>query len=375
MGASPYYPDKVYVDKKALGFPLTKRILGHLKGLPQEIVPSPRRKQAILEAVRSSEDPIGVGKRILYLTVQRGRFVKPCPCTSHVIGCGYFIINLNLQCPLDCTYCILQHYLAEPWLTVFVNLEDLWHELDGFLEKHRRRAIRIGTGELGDSLALDHLTGLSGELISYFRGKANVCFELKTKTAGIGDLPAVQTPDNIVVSWSLNAGKIAAEEERGAPPVIERLQAAGAVVKKGYRVGFHFDPLVRFPGWEREYEEVVRKLFQIIPASSVAWLSLGALRFPPALKKIIQARFPATKIIYDEFILGRDGKLRYFRPLRLELFRSVAGFVKKWGGKEIPLYLCMEGGEIWRDGLAWKPGGKRAVENTLSPRLWGQNKS
>ncbi|MCX6578093.1 MAG: hypothetical protein NTV82_17090 [Candidatus Aminicenantes bacterium] len=356
MASLPYYPDKVYIDKKSLDFPLTKRILGHLDGVPQEIVPSPRRKQAILEAIRSSKDPIGEGKRILYLTVQKGRFVKPCPCTPRVIGCGYFIINLNLQCPLDCTYCILQHYLAEPWLTVFVNLEDLWHELDDFLEKHHRRAIRIGTGELGDSLALDHLTGLSADLISYFRGKANVCFELKTKTAGIGDLPAVQRPGNIVVSWSLNAGKIAGEEERGAPPVIERLQAARAVVKKGYRVGFHFDPLVRFPGWEREYEEVVRKLFQVIPASSIVWLSLGALRFPPALKKIIQARFPETKIIYDEFILGRDGKLRYFRPLRLELLRSV-------------------GEEIWRDGLAWKPRGKRAVENTLFPRLWGQDKS
>jgi spore photoproduct lyase len=375
MGASPYYPDKVYIDKRALDFPLTKRILGHLDGLPQEILTSPRRKQAILEAVRSSEDPIGEGKRLLYLTVQKGRLVKPCPCSSHVIGCGYFVINLSFQCPLDCTYCILQHYLAEPWLAVFVNLEDLWHELDDFLAKHQRRAIRIGTGELGDSLALDHFTGLSADLISYFRGKANVYFELKTKTAAVGDLPAVQRTDNIVVSWSLNAERIAREEEKGAPPVMERLHAARGVVEKGYRAGFHFDPLVRFPGWEREYEGVVRKLFQVIPASSIAWLSLGALRLPPALKKIIQARFPETKIIYDEFILGRDGKLRYFRPLRLELIQTVAGFVKKWGGGAIPQYLCMEGEEIWRDGLAWKPRGKRAVENTLSPRLRGQDNS
>jgi spore photoproduct lyase len=369
MCASPYYPDRVYIDKKALDFPLTRRILGRLNGVPQEIVPGSRRKQAILEAIRSAKDPIGEGKRILYLTVQRGRFVKPCPCTPGAIRCGYFIINLNLQCPLDCTYCILQHYLAEPWLTVFVNVEDLWPELDDFLEKHKRRAIRIGTGELGDSLALDHLTGLSADLISYFRGKANVSFELKTKTSGVGNLPTVQMRDNIVVSWSLNAGKIAREEERGAPGTIQRLQAARAVVEKGYRLGFHFDPLVRFQGWERDYEEVVRKLFHAVPASRIAWLSLGALRFPPALKKIIQARFPETKIIYDEFILGLDGKLRYFRPLRLELFQSLAGFVKKWGGGEIPLYLCMEGEEVWRDGLTWKPRGKRAVENTLSPRL------
>jgi len=282
MAASPYYPDRIYIDVKALDFPLTGRILDRLDGVPQKIVPSSRRKLAILEAIRSSEDPIGEGKRNLYLTVQRGRFVKPCPCTPGAIGCGYFIINLNLQCPLDCTYCILQHYLAEPWLTVFVNLEDLWRELDVFLEKHRRRVIRIGTGELGDSLALDHFTGLSADLISYFQEKASVCFELKTKTAAIANLPAALKTGNTVVSWSLNAGKIAAEEERGAPPVTDRLEAARAVVKKGYRIGFHFDPLIRFPGWERDYEEAVRRLFQVVPASSVAWISLGALRFPPA---------------------------------------------------------------------------------------------
>lgn len=375
MSASPFYPARIFIDAQALDFPLTRRILDRLDGVPQEIVRGPRRKLAILETIRSSEDPIGEGKRILYLAVQRGRFVKPCPCTPGAIGCGYFIINLNLQCPLDCTYCILQHYLAEPWLTVFVNLEDLWRELDVFLEKHRRRVLRIGTGELGDSLALDHFTGLSEDLISYFREKANVCFELKTKTAAIVNLPAVRRTDPIVVSWSLNARTIADEEERGAPPVTERLEAARAVVKKGYRLGFHFDPLVRFPGWEREYDQVVRKLFHVIPAASIAWISLGALRFPPALKKVIQARFPATKIIYEEFILGRDGKLRYFRPLRLELIRSVAGMVKKWGGEEIPLYLCMEGEEVWRDGLGWNPGGKRAVERALSPRAWHQDKS
>jgi DNA repair photolyase len=374
-GPPSFFPKKVYLDEKSLDFPLTERVLGNLPGIPREIVSGSRRKQAILESIRNSPDPIGEGKQILYLTVQKGRFVKPCPCTPWAIGCGYFIINLNLQCPLDCTYCILQHYLTEPWLTVFVNLEDLWRELDRFLEKYRRRTIRIGTGELGDSLALDHFTGLSRNLVSYFLGKTNVCFELKTKTTNIRSLPAVKAQDTIVVSWSLNSEPIAAEEERGAPSVLERIAAAAAAVKQGYRVGFHFDPLIRYPSWERDYEDVVRHLFRAVSASSIAWISLGALRFPPTLKKIILSRFPATKIIYDEFILGRDGKLRYFRPLRLELFRHMAGLVRTWGGEEIPLYLCMEGKNIWEDSLKWKPGGRRDVESTLSPRLSRPSKS
>ncbi len=369
------YPEKVVIDRRALDYPLTERILGLLPGMPRQIIAGPRQKQAALADLLSFPDPIGEGKKTLYLTVQKGRFVKPCPCTPLAVGCGYFIINLNLQCPLDCTYCVLQDYLAEPWLTIFVNVEDLWHELDAFLEKHRGKAVRIGTGELGDSLALDHFTGLSGDLISYFRGKDDVWFELKTKTVDVENLARIKAPANIVVSWSLNAGTIADEEERGAPPVRKRLEAALSVVRKGYRVGFHFDPLVRFPGWENDYERVVRDLFQIVPATSIAWISLGALRFPPELKKIIRTRFPATRIIYDEFIMGRDGKLRYFKPLRLELFQSVAGLVRKWGGSEIPFYLCMEGREIWREGVIGKSGGKHIGNDMFSPRFWGQNRN
>lgn len=375
LPANRHFPlvQKVYIDKKSLDSALTERILANLRGIPREVVRGPRDKQAILEVIRRSDDPVREGKRTLYLTTQKGRFVKPCPCTPRAIGCGYFIINLNLQCPLDCKYCILQHYLADPWLVVFTNLEDLWRELDGFLEKQGRRFVRIGTGELGDSLALDPITHLSTDLISYFQGKGSVSLELKTKTADTRNLPAAGASGNIVISWSLNTERIAVEEEIGAPPVAERIRAARDAANKGYRVGFHFDPLVRYPGWERDYEAVIRSLFQTVPRSSLAWISLGALRFPPALKKVIQTRFPATTIIYDEFILGQDGKLRYFRPLRLELFRKIAGMIKKWGGENIPLYLCMEGANIWREVLKWKPRGKRDVESALTPRSCRRN--
>jgi len=363
--------ERVYVDKKAWDSPWTKRIVEYLPGIPCRTIRSPFEKRNVLEDIRRSADPLREGKKILYLTVQKGRFIKPCPCSPGVVGCGYYVINLHLQCPLDCSYCILQHYLSDPWLVVFTNLEDLWPKLDDFLERHRRQAVRIGTGELGDSLALDSITHFSRDLVSYFKGKNGVSLELKTKTADIRQLPKIPALGNIVISWSLNTNKIAAAEESGAPTEDERLAAARAAAARGYRIGFHFDPLVRYPGWAKDYEQTIRSLFQAVSASNIAWISLGALRFPPGLKKIIQSRFPASKIIYDEFVLGQDGKFRYFLPLRLDLFRQTASMIRQWGGDTIPLYLCMEGLNVWRDILKWKPRGRRAVERALSPR-WNQ---
>ena len=368
MPESPFYPEKVLIEAKSLDYPLTQRILNNLSGIPRVVIRGKREKQAAIGKILGAKDPLQEGKKHLFLAVQKGKFVKPCPCTPHYIGCRYFIINLNLQCPLDCAYCILQNYLAEPWITVFVNLEDLWQELDGFLEKNKNRFLRIGTGELGDSLALDHFTLLSRDLIYYFRKRPDVFLELKTKTINIRNILALEPQDNIVISWSLNTEKMARAEEKGSPPVRARLEAARCVAERGYPVGFHFDPLIRHAGWRKGCAGVVRDLLAMVPASRIAWISLGSLRFPPHLKKTILARFPGTKTMYEEFIAGQDGKLRYFKPLRMELFQHVAGLLRKWGGKHIPLYLCMENAEIWRDVIGWIPKGKRHVENALSPR-------
>jgi spore photoproduct lyase len=364
MPESSYFPQKIYLEEESLDYPLTQKILDKLDRVPREIIRNP---QKIIQKLHDSKDWIGEGKKYLLIAKQKGNFVKPCPCTPRYLGCNYFIINLVFNCPLDCTYCILQDYLSHPLITAFVNLEDLWRELDIFLQKREGKHLRIGTGELGDSLVLDHLTENSKDLISYFRGKGKAFLELKTKTVEINNILKLKPVDNVVISWSLNTFKIAREEEKGAPGVEERIKAARQVSEKGFKLGFHFDPLIRYSGWEEEYAEVIGRLLKMVDPQKISWISLGSLRFPPSLKPLLKQRFPRIKIIYDEFIKGKDGKLRYFKPLRLELYQKIVSFIRGYGGEKIPLYFCMESEEIWRKVMDWVPRGKEDVESFLSP--------
>jgi spore photoproduct lyase len=362
---------KIYVERDAASFPLTKSILDRCRGVPVEFV---RDGREIDEGLAASADPVAEGKKILWLARQKGAFVKPCPCTPHYLGCNYFIINAALNCPLDCSYCILQLYLASPVTTVYVNLEDMWKELDIFRRRRKGKFSRIGTGELSDSLALDPFTRTSGDLMSYFEAKGDALFELKTKTTHIAGILQRPPSENIVVAWSLNSAKIAREEECGAPDVGERVEAAGVVSKKGFPVAFHFDPLILYPGWEEGYAGIIEKLFRTVRPSRVRWISLGSLRFPPALKPVIEKRFPRSRIIYAEMIPGRDGKLRYFKPLRLDLYQRIVRLIGFFGGGGIPLYLCMEDAEVWRQVLNKKPGRKEEIELSLSPRSNASNR-
>jgi spore photoproduct lyase len=364
----PFTPERILVEERARPYPLTQRILRNLAGRPVEIVPT---AESAGERLAGAEDPIALGKRTLLLAVERGRFVKPCPCAPGHVRCGYTVINLHLNCPLDCSYCVLQGYLANPCLTVHVNLDDLWRELDGCLASgpaRRRGRVRLGTGELGDSLALDPVTGNSADLLGYMRGRPAALLELKTKTTHVEDLLRSGPADNVVVAWSLNTPAAAAREEVGAPPVDERLEAAAAVRRRGFRVAFHFDPLLRYPGWEKDYGAVVGDVFRAVDRAGVAWISLGSLRFPPALKPVIRDRFPASRLLGEELVRGSDGKFRYFRPLRVELYGALLDAIRTRAGGAVPVYLCMESAAVWREVYKKNPGGEDALSGFLSSR-------
>jgi spore photoproduct lyase len=132
----------------------------------------------------------------------------------------------------------------------------------------------------------------------------------------------------------------------------------------GYRLGFHFDPLVHYEGWESEYREVVKSIFRVINPAQVAWISLGALRFPPHLLERIKRRFPDSKIAYGEFIPGHHGKLRYFRPIREDMYRKMRSWIKA-EAPNVFVYLCMESSAVWAQSFGDGPWCASHVCNQL----------
>jgi spore photoproduct lyase len=340
--------DHIYLDKHAARSPLARRILRTLRGIPVTIV---NDKDAFLKGIEKT--PLSTGKKKLWLTNFKGPFLKPCPATgSDYLCCRYQTLNAQTHCPLDCTYCILQNYLNVPLITIYMNTGHISREIDALIAREPRRLFRMGTGELTDSLALDPLTRFNEDLIRHARGKKMI-LEIKTKTVSIDHLPTIQK-SNVLVSWSLNPDAFIRTEEHKAASLEARLKAAQKVLEKGYRLGFHFDPLLLLPGWKERYAELLEKLTSSLPEKEVMWISLGSLRYPPSLKKIIEARFPKTRITAAEFVKGLDGKVRYFRPERIRLYRHiVAGIRKRW--KDVFIYFCMENKPVWQDVMGFAP--------------------
>ena len=79
---------------------------------------------------------------ILYLKHYKGRFLRHCPGTSHYRCCGYQIIHIGENCPLRCSYCILQAYFQDRVLKVWANQQDLWDELGASLPRQSGPALQ-----------------------------------------------------------------------------------------------------------------------------------------------------------------------------------------------------------------------------------------
>jgi len=346
-----YRPDRILVQTESWQDKMTAEILSRLAGVPVRTIDG--ADEALAELSRSS-DPHVSGKKTLILARNSARFMKACPGSGAEICCNYHVLNFALNCQFECTYCILQSYLDNPALVVFTNCEALLAEVADQVAARPDQFFRIGTGELTDSLALDDITHYSERLVPFFADLRNAVLELKTKSDRTANLRGLDHKGHTVVSWSVNSQAICRSEELKAAALEERLAAARQCQNWGYRIGFHFDPLICYEGWQEGYRSAVEEIFRSVDTAGVAWVSLGALRFTPQLRDMVRRRFPQSKVPYGEFVPGHHSKLRYFRPIREEMYSKMIGWIRELA-PQVFVYLCMEDRAAWQRGLGWAP--------------------
>jgi spore photoproduct lyase len=357
-----YQPGTVYIERRVINSPLARSLRERVESNRIETISSAKK---LIRDLESSGTPSAEGKKVLLLAHHKGSFLKPCPGTRAYVCCNYLILNFATNCPMECSYCILQSYLTSPFLVVYANVNDTFKELEDAFRRQPHRFFRVGTGELTDSLALDHLINFTNLAVPFFARQPNAVLELKTKTDNVANLLGLRHAGKTIVAWSLNPQRLIVREERKTASLAARLRAAKICQDAGYPLAFHFDPILRCEGWEEDYACLIEQLFSTVNADRIVWISLGCLRFPPRLKAIIEQRFPHSRITYEEFIHGDDGKLRYFRPLRVKIYSHLVRCIRKFA-PHVRLYFCMESERMWDEVLGMRPPDSAHVDALLA---------
>ena len=295
----------------------------------------------------------------LFIADSPAGMFKRCPGTRGHLCCNYLTVDLYAGCTLGCTYCIMKSYLSFSPITVYADLTPAVTGIRQVAAANPDQLIRVGTGEVGDSLLYDPIFRLSEELIREAADLPNVRLELKTKSSNVDHLLALQPKGRTVISFSLNPQEIIDTEEGYAEPLEARLSAAERAVEAGYAAAFHFDPIIRVTGWEKLYREVAEKLKRFRGAE-IPWVSLGTVRFTKSLREKIDDR----PYLYDEFVPSRDGKLRYMQKERVRVYAAMREWIRESLGA--PSYLCMESEAVWNRAF----GGVPATQDVEVARLF-----
>ena len=296
------------------------------------------------------------GKKHLKITPKKGHTMDTC-ATIHdtYVCCNVKVLKTVSNCPFDCSYCFLQNYLNDGKLSAIGDLDAVIEEVKEKLEAQPWRFFRIGTWELGDSLALEKMTGQAEYLIKAFRTLPNAILELKTKSDCVDTILDLDHQQKTVVSWSMNTDTIIRKQEHKTASLEDRLSAIKKVSDAGYLLGFHFDPMIDYPNAAAEYDDLVDALFSLVPISQVAWISMGSLRFNPEMKHKMEENFPASVLTAAEMSLGPDKKLRYPKPTRLAMYDALYKKLLTYNAHESLIYLCMERWDVWEHVMGYSP--------------------
>lgn len=357
--------EKIFVDKNLQSKEICENYTN--KFPDAKLIPiDETEKDEILKSVSNSKNNI-------FITEAKGDIFKPCPGTdeSHIC-CQYWVINQVWNCPLNCTYCILQFYLKSPMIITYINYKKIKKEISEKLKSESNRFFRIGTGELGDSLVYDNLNKSAEEFIEYFVDKNNAILELKTKSDNVKHLLKKNHNGRSVISWSLNPPEIIKKEEPLSAKLNERLNAVQKVQDAGYKIGFHFDPIIYYDNWKEGYEYLIKELFKVAKPENITWISMGSLRYPPETKEKIIEKYPKTKIVYAEMFRGKDNKSRYFKPLRIEMYKYIYSLLCKYGGENLFIYFCMEDKDVWKKVMGFTPDNNNHLDFLFAEYMYNK---
>jgi spore photoproduct lyase len=319
--------------------------------------------------VAASEILAGCGSGMLDKVIAGKRVVFIAPATQAVdqftmpddrMLCPHFD-RLKLAsngCFYQCDWCYLKltYRANQPYITIRVQHDEIKRQIQKRL-RESALPIMFNSGELADSLSLEHLTGAMRTFIPFFGQSGNGYLFLLTKSDNVDCILDLPHNGHSIVTWSMNNEDVSRKYEIGAPSFERRIEAAYKVQQAGYPLRVRIDPVVPFDGWQSAYAGTVARIFQKIAPDRI---TLGTLRFEEGFYKMRRSIFTTGRELpqmmeemmpmFEPMIIRgskkpKVGKYSYTEDKRVEIFDFMIREIRKHSGCTIA--LCKESANVW----------------------------
>ena len=307
------------------------------------------KRDSVLRVHRKEYEMLDGTKKTLVERVGDGsiitRFDKtPLPRGPADVVCPHFLeLKWATGCPYSCAWCYLQgtfrflDYGKKSHPKAFSRVEK---HLKAFFEGDGIRPEILNSGELSDSMITEsRVRPFSRFVTELFDTQDTHKVLFVTKSPEIGNLLEAGNPKKSIVSFSINAEKVAKRWEM-APPVKERIEAAGLLKDAGFEVRLRIDPMVPVADWKRSYLSLLDKVFSRLTPERI---TIGSLR---GLQSTINNSKDRS---WTEYLDERSnwGKKIGAATRKKMYFSLITALDESFGFKDVA--LCKETVQMWED--------------------------
>jgi spore photoproduct lyase len=358
-------PSEIIINNKVKDDPATLYVLNQCPGVPVKYVGSGKSTDVVSasDILRSCAhgmlDKVIAGKQVVFIA-PAGTAVDQFTMPDSRMFCPHFD-RLKLAsngCFYKCDWCYLKltYRAAHPFITIRVQHEKIKKQIQKRLDESTS-PVMFNSGELADSLSMEHLTGAMRKFIPWLGRSNNGYLFLLTKSDNVDDILDLPHNGHSIMAWSMNNDVVSRTYEIGAPGFERRLEAAYKVQQAGYPLRIRIDPIVPFDGWQSAYADTVTRIFRRILPERV---TLGTLRFEdgfhkmrnsifttgPELPTILQSMIP----MFDPKVVEgskrpKVGKFSYREEKRIEIFDFMIREIRKHS--QCTIALCKESANVW----------------------------
>ncbi|WP_261129416.1 spore photoproduct lyase [Bacillus sp. Marseille-Q3570] len=329
----PFVPQLVYIEPKALEYEQGRILKDKFEKMGLEIRETTSHNQVRnlpgeneLQKYRNAKSTLVIGIR------KTLKFDTSKPSAEYAIP-------LATGCMGHCHYCYLQTTLgSKPYIRTYVNLDEIFEQAQKYIDERKPEITRFEASCTSDIVGIDHLTHSLKKTIQFIGETELGRLRFTTKYHHVDHLLDAAHNGNTRFRFSVNSQWVIKNFEMATSSLKDRLGAAKKVVEAGYPLGFVVAPLYLHEDWQEGYKEMFDEINNTIPRKHFSNITFELIqhRFTKPAKKVIQKRYPKSKLEMDEekrkYKWGRYGigKYVYQKDEAQELRETIENYIHQY---------------------------------------------
>ena len=290
-------PKLIYVEPRALEYPLGKELVSKFEKMGMEIKETTSHNQIRnlpgenhFQKYRNAKSTLVVGVR------KTLKFDTSKPSAEYAIP-------FATGCMGHCHYCYLQTTMgSKPYIRTYVNVDEIFDAAEEYMAERAPEFTSFEASCTSDIVGVDHLTHTLKRAIEFFGKSEYGKLRFVTKFEHVDHLLDAEHNGKTRFRFSINDDYIIKYFEPGTSRLDGRIKAAVKVAEAGYPLGFIVAPIYLHEGWKEGYQEMFEKLNDALPAFAKKDLTFEMIqhRFTKPAKRVIEQNYPMTKLELDE---------------------------------------------------------------------------